>query len=204
MWEWTFRPILIIRFVIRVSHLPNYPLLSLTMFGQDQLPQWNSEDPEMSLVSLWESLHTRARDMFREAGTHLEIVFIVGNDGTVQPQPIASPMTREAVAEVLQQQIPGSPVCGLIHIGEGWAYVPTGKGDHTHKQLVLGEMRVSDLNEDDRTEVLASCLLSRGGNARALLEEIVRPADSPPLFGRTILNENARFPLGNVFSASGE
>ncbi|MBT3191248.1 MAG: hypothetical protein HN341_01705 [Verrucomicrobia bacterium] len=168
------------------------------MIRPEQQPQWNSEDPETSLVSLWKFLHAQAREMLLEAGTHLEIVFVVSGDGTVQPQPIAPPLPRDAVADVLREQIPGSSVCGLIHIGEGWAYIPTGKGDHTHKQLILGEMGVSDLNDDDRTEVLASSLLSQGGNRCALLDEIIRPAGGPASLGRTILNENARFPLGNV------
>lgn len=164
-----------------------------------ELPQWDGGKPEASLVRLWKCLHAQARKMFLEAGTHLEIVFIVGDDGTLQPQPIGPPMPRASIAQALREQIPDSPVCGLIHIGEGWAYIPKGKGDHTQKQLILGEMGVSDLNDEDKTEVLASGLLSRGGTCRMLLEEIVRTVDHAPSLGRTILNENARFPLGNVF-----
>jgi hypothetical protein len=165
------------------------------------LPQWNSADPETSLIALWNFLHGQAREMFLQAGTHLEILFLVAADGTLQPQPIAEPMTREVVASALKEQIPGSQVYGMIHIAEAWAYLPKGKGDHTQKQLVLGEMGVSDLNAEDRTELLVTSLLTRNGESRAWLDEIVR-RDSAIELGRLIENNNSRFPLGNVFGCS--
>jgi hypothetical protein len=165
-----------------------------------EMPQWNNQEPDASLVALWEFLHGQARTMFLQAGTHLEILFIVGADGALQPQPIAAPMTREDITHMLREQLPGSSVCGLIHIGEAWAYVPKGKGDHTHKQLRLGEMGVSDLNADDKFEVLATSLLSRAGDTRAILDEILRETDSTATLGRIIQANDARFPLGNVFT----
>jgi len=164
------------------------------------LPQWNIDDPNASLVTLWEFLHAQARNVFLKDGTHVEMVFLVGADGALQPQPIAEPMTREGVAEILREQMPDSNVHGLIHISEARAYIPKGKGDHTHKQLRLGEMGVSDLNAEDKTEVLVTSLLSRDGDSRAWLDEIVREQDGTAGVGRLIQVNHARFPLGNVFA----
>jgi hypothetical protein len=163
------------------------------------MPRWNSQEPDASLIALWEFLHAQAQTMFLQAGTHLEILFIVGADGTLQPQPIAAPMTHDEITHMLREQLPGSSVYGLIHIGEAWAYIPKGKGDHTHKQLRLGEMGVSDLNADDKIDVLATSLLSRAGDTRARLDEILRETDSTATLGRCIQATDSRFPLGNVF-----
>jgi hypothetical protein len=166
------------------------------------IPQWDAQELDASLVALWECLHAQARTMFLQHGSHLEILFLVGEDGSVQPQPIAEPMTREDVVQALREQIPGSNVYGLIHIGEAWVYMPKGKGDHTHKQLKLGEMAVSDLNADDKSEVLMTSLLSRDGVHRARLDEIVREEDKPARLGSLIQDNSPKFPLGNVFLPS--
>lgn len=92
-------------------------------------PEWNSADPRVSLLTQWEFSHDHARQVFLKDGTHVEILFILAEDGTMQPVPIAAPMTREDVSARLREQLPGSRVYGLIHIAEAWAYLPKGPDD---------------------------------------------------------------------------
>lgn len=87
-------------------------------------PEWNSADPRASLLAQWEFFHDHARQLFLQDGTHVEILFLLAKDGTMQPVPIAPPMTREEVTSQLREQLPGSRVYGLIHIGEAWAMCP--------------------------------------------------------------------------------
>lgn len=164
-------------------------------------PEWNASDPGVSLLAFGEFFHEHARATFLKDATHLEILFILAEDGTMQPQPISKPMTRESVAETLRQQIPGSAVYGLIHISEAWGYRPKGMTDHTLKQLHWGEMCVSDLNPEDKIELLAVNVLSRDGDRIAWLDEIVRDEGGAVAFGRSQKLTNARFPFGNVFES---
>lgn len=163
-------------------------------------PPWNSRDPGASLEALWEFLHAHARDVLAKDGSHVEMLFVVGGDGTLQPQPLVPPMTREQITQTLREQLPGSSVYGLIHIAEAWAYIPTDRGDHTFKQLKLGEMGVSDLKTEHKSEGLTVSMLSRDGDTRAYLDEIIRAPDNTITFGRIVRVTRPRFPLGNVFT----
>jgi len=162
-------------------------------------PEWNSADPRASLLAQWESFHDHARQVFLKDGTHVEILFILAEDGTMQPVPIAAPMTREDVSARLREQLPGSRVYGLIHIAEAWAYLPKGPDDHTRKQLEWGEMRVSSLRDEDKTELLIASLLSRDGDSMAWIDEIVREEKGQVRLGQPTKLSNIQFPLGNVF-----
>ena len=73
-------------------------------------------------------------------------------------------------------------------------------GDHTEKQLKLGELGVSDLNADDKSELLIVSRLSRDGDSQALMDEIIRGDNNTVTLGRVIKVTRARFPLGNVFA----
>jgi hypothetical protein len=162
-------------------------------------PRWDSKNPRGSLLALAEFLHEQARDTFLRDGTHVEILFLLADNGTIQPQPIVKPMTREHVARCLREQIPSSNIYGLIHIAEAWSYTAKGPDDHTLKQVAWGEMRVADLTDDDKAEVLMLSLLSRDGDDLAWVDRVVR---TPP--GTVSLEETRRLidsgsPFGNVF-----
>jgi len=164
-----------------------------------ETPRWNPAEPRASLMAQWEFFHDHARQVFLKDGTHVEILFLLADDGTMQPVPIAKPMTREEVSARLREQLPGSRVYGLIHIAEAWAYLPKGPDDHTRKQLEWGEMRVSSLRDEDKTELLMVSLLSRDGNSMAWIDEIVREKEGQVRLGRSAKLNTIDFPLGNVF-----
>ncbi|TFH13321.1 MAG: hypothetical protein E4H02_12015 [Lentisphaerales bacterium] len=162
-------------------------------------PQWDPSDPRASLLAFGEFFHEHARATFLKDGTHVNILFIMAENGTMQPVPIAKPMTNESVADTLREQLPGSNAYGLIHIAEGWGYVPRGRADHTLKQIRLGEMHIADLRDEDKIELLIVSLLSRDGVRKTWLDEIVRQDDAVSLRGSAELTDS-RFPLGNVFT----
>ncbi len=162
-------------------------------------PGWDATNPRASLLAYAEFLHEFARETFLRDETHVEILFILADNGTVQPLPIAKPMTREHVAICLREQLPGSNIYGLIHIAEAWSYTAKGPDDHTLKQVAWGEMRVADLVEDDRSEVLVLSLLSRDGDNLAWMDRIVRTAPGKVALEETQRTIDSGFPFGNVF-----
>jgi hypothetical protein len=162
-------------------------------------PKWNAAEPYESFMAYAEFLQEQARGMFLASGTHLEILFLLSSQGVIQPQPIAPPMGREQIADILRQQLPDSDVYGLIHIAEAWAYFHEGLNDPTLKQIVMGEIKPSELRDEHRSEVLLISLLTRDGQRQAWYDEIRRDQEGRCSFGRSGRNGNAKFPLGNVF-----
>ncbi len=167
-----------------------------------EFPRWDSSDSRASLRLAAEFLREQAHSTFLKDGTHIEILFILDDEGTVQPQPIVRPLTREQISKVLREHIPDSSIYGLIYIAESWGYHVKGGNDHTAKQLHLGEMRVSDLDDKDRCEVLLVCLLSREGDSLAWADDIERKEDGTVSIAPSPGRKDIRFPLGDVFSAS--
>ena len=162
-------------------------------------PKWNADKPHESFMAYAEFLREQARGMFLESGTHLEILFLLSSQGVIQPQPITPSMGREQIADILRQQLPDSDVCGLIHIAEAWAYFHEGRNDPTLKQIVMGEIRPSELRDEHRSEVLLISGLTRDGQSEAWYDEILRDKEGHCRFGRSGRNGKAKFPLGNVF-----
>ena len=62
---------------------------------------------------------------------------------------------------------------GVVFIGETWAYFMTEK-DHTAFQLLDGEMKVSDLNSEDKREALMVRMENGDGDCVVYLDEIIR------------------------------
>ena len=62
-------------------------------------------------------------------------------------------MDRNQFVEVLKQAIRANDIYGVIHIAESWSYFPRTPNDHTMKQVVEGEIAVSELKPGDKTDV---------------------------------------------------
>lgn len=129
-------------------------LLPMTKETHKPMPPWDKSNPAGSLRRLGEWYNERARGMFLKAGKHVELFFLFGQDGhgtMIQPQP---GMDREAFMANLKGTIKATNAYGVIQIGEVWAYIPPRPGDHTYRQVLEGEMKVSELKEGDKTEAL--------------------------------------------------
>jgi hypothetical protein len=60
-------------------------------------------------------------------------------------------------------------------VGEAWVrYAETGPSDHTLKQVIDGEIRVSELRPEDRREALTVTAHTRDGYAHTWIEETRR------------------------------
>lgn len=80
---------------------------------------------------------------------------------------------------------------GMIHIGEVWTYFAKGRGDHTVFQLLDGEMKVSELNDGDKTEALYLRMESREGDRLVYLNRIMRTGAAVELGGDRVIPDEA-------------
>ena len=89
---------------------------------------------------------------------------------------------------------------GVIQIAEAWTYNRRSAEDHTFKQVMFGEMRVSDLNQGDRTEALTVRMESRDGAGRLWISPILRGGGAKVSLGEAgLVEEPVGGRLGSVF-----
>ena len=79
-------------------------------------------------------------------GTHVELFFLFREDGSYSMGPPPPDMPKDQFVAVLRQRIRDDNTFGVVHILEAWVYVPKKPNDHTMKQILAGEMAVSDLS----------------------------------------------------------
>lgn len=118
------------------------------------MPPWDKSAPAESLRRLGLWYNERARGMFLEAGTHAELYFLFSQDGQGTLIQVPPGMPREIFQVNLQGTMRKLNTYGVIQIGEVWAYLPPRPDDHTYRQVLEGEMKVSELKPEDKTEAL--------------------------------------------------
>ena len=74
----------------------------------------------------------------------------------------------------LQGTIKANNAYGVIQIGEGWAYIPPRPDDHTYRQVLEGEMKVSELKPGDKKEALLIRYQSTDGDQCVWVNPIQR------------------------------
>ena len=118
------------------------------------MPPWDKSDPAGSLRRLGEWYCQRARDVFLKDGSHVELYFLFTRDGQGTMIQIPKGMDRETFMANLRGTIKATNAYGVIQIGEVWTYLPPKPNDHTYRQVVEGEMKVSELKPEDKTEAM--------------------------------------------------
>lgn len=83
-------------------------------------PDWNTLDKPGSLQQWIDVLNTEARRQFLEAGTHVEIFFIFGDEGLVEVVPIVG-MDKDDVVRDLKKMLDERDGYAFIHIAEATA-----------------------------------------------------------------------------------
>ena len=83
-------------------------------------PEWNNLDKSASLQQWIELLNNEARRQFLEAGTHVEIFFVFGNEGLMEVVPIVG-MDKDAVVRQLKKMLNERDGYAFIHIAEATA-----------------------------------------------------------------------------------
>lgn len=136
-------------------------------------PSWDMNDPIGSFRRYGEHLHQKARWMFLKDGHHAEMMFFFRSGGAAMLMLVRG--DRDEFAGNIRRIIRGSGVIGVVHICEAWTRFG-GKNDHITKQIVLGEMGVSDLRAEDRGEALFTSIQSSDGQATCWIDPIQRDA----------------------------
>ena len=88
---------------------------------------------------------------------------------------------------------------GVIQIGEVWAYIPPRPDDHTYRQVLEGEMKVSELKEGDKTEALLVRYQSAEGDQTVWVNPILRKASGVSLGDAIEIQGEALGRYGSLF-----
>ena len=146
-------------------------------------PTWNENDPMGSFRRHADHLHQKAKHLFLEHGRHIEIMIFFYDDGNTMPLPVPATGDRDRVSTVIRGALKGSRVIGVVHICEAWTRMSP-PGDHIAKQLMMGEMNVSDLHPQDRGEALFTSIQSSDGQTICKVDAILRGPTGKPRFGK--------------------
>lgn len=160
-------------------------------------PDWNTTDHPGSLRRYASWLNEVARATFLTDKTHVEIFFLLKSDGTgglVQPP---AGMDRTVFLGAMKISLQEHDIYGVIHIVEAWSYFPRKPNDHTMKQVVEGEIAVSELKPGDKTECLLVRVEGRDGAQHLWLSPILRTADGVALADPIEMDE----PMGGRFGS---
>ena len=137
-------------------------------------PKWDQEE-KVACMHLWaDYLHTQAKKMFEQDGTHGNILFIFDEEsGLISADLIPPKVEHSQVNASIKNAVQEHNLYGIILIGESWTYSIKDK-DHTARQLLNGEMSVSDLRPEDKRESLIVHMENRDGDCLVYLNEIIR------------------------------
>ncbi len=108
-------------------------------------------------------------------------------------------MPRDQFTKVLRETIRSNNTYGVIHILEAWIFIPKHPNDHTMKQILDGEIAVSDLKSGDKTEALVVRYECRDGAQRMWISPILRLKDGVALADAAEMGETAEGRFGSLF-----
>ncbi len=143
----------------------------------DTQPNWDQAD-KLACMNLWaDFFHAQAKQLFEQDGTHGNMLFLFDEErGLISADLIPPNLPHSHVNASIKHAVEEHNLYGVILIGESWSYFIKDK-DHTARQLLEGEMRVSDLRPEDKKETLLVQMESRDGDCIVYLDEIIR--DTP-------------------------
>ena len=166
------------------------------------LPVWVNADPSGSLRRHATWLNDLARETFLTDKLHIELFFLLKQDGQGGIAQPPSGMDRDQFVSLLKNSIQENDIYGVIHICETWSFFPKVPNDHTMKQITQGEIAVSDLKPGDKTEALMVRVECRDGTQHLWLSPIVRSKDAVFLSDAIELDEPVKGRFGTFFDVS--
>jgi hypothetical protein len=137
-------------------------------------PLWNPAAKSASIRKWVEHLHRESKREFLKDGTHAQLLFLFKDEGPVSITPVPPNTEHVRIYNAIRKAIRDNDLYAVIHIGEAWSYFMKGEKDHTAFQLMDGEMKISDLREEDKIENLYLRMESRDGDCIVHLDEIAR------------------------------
>jgi len=165
-------------------------------------PSWDMNDPMGSFHRYGKHLHQKARWMFMKDGNHAEMMFLFRSSGQGLVMLVRG--DRDEFAANIKGIIRGSGVIGVVHICEAWTRFG-GHNDHVTKQIMLGEIAVSDLRPQDRGEALFTSIQSSDGQSTCWVDPIHRDAGTGKVsLGKefTLVETGGRF--GKLFGQASQ
>ena len=108
-------------------------------------------------------------------------------------------MPKDQFVSVLRQKIRYDNTFGVVHILGAWVFIPKHPNDHTMKQILAGEMAVSELKKGDKTEALVVRYECLNGDQRMWINPILRPKDGVALADPVEMGDEAGGRFGSLF-----
>jgi len=155
-------------------------------------PLWNPLNKQASIFKWAEHLHQESKRVFLADKTHAHLIFSFKDEGPVGISPVPPKTDHAQIYEAIKRAIKDNDLYGVIHVGECWAYFPRHKRDHTVAQIMDGEIKVSELKDEDKSEVLYLRMENRDGGCVVYLDEILRNGGNVTLGDRRTLNGEKR------------
>jgi hypothetical protein len=157
-------------------------------------PLWNPSEKSASIRKWAEELHKESKRVFLLDKTHAHLLFLFKDEGPVGINPIPPKTDQAQIYEAIRRAVKDNNLYAVIYVGEVWTYFLKHKKDHTAFQLLDGEMKVSDLRDEDKTEALYLKMESRDGASLIYLDKIVRDKGQVGLGdGKTIEGEDLKW-----------
>ena len=137
--------------------------------------------------------------MFLEAGSHVEIYFLFSRDGKGTLIQVPPGMDRETFMANFKGTMLKMGSYGVIQIAEVWTYLPPRPDDHTFRQVLEGEIKVSELKPEDRTEALLVRYQSSDGTQCVWVNPIQRMPSGVSLGDAIEIQGEALGRFGSLF-----
>lgn len=144
-------------------------------------PEWIT-NAESECIRKWtEYLHAEAKRLFAQDGTHVNLLFCFNKEhGLVSVNPVPQNIDQDQLDSAIMNAVIEHHLYGVVFIGETWMYFVKEK-DHTAFQLLDGEMKVSDLNDEDKREALIVRMENSEEECIIFLDEIKRDENGTTL-----------------------
>jgi hypothetical protein len=159
---------------------------------------WDAARPAESFKAFARHVHWQAKEILLRDGRHVEMLFFMPLDGNGHVVLWRSD-DRDIEADWLRRHVREHYAYGIVRVVEAWARFAAGPSDHTLRQIVDGEIKVSELRPGDRKEVLMVSAQSRDGWANSWNDEILRGQGGKPIFGACLEVSDFRGRFGSVF-----
>lgn len=144
-------------------------------------PKWITQAESECLRNWTDHLHVEAKRLMAQDSTHACLLFLFNKEnGLISINQVPPGVDHNQLDEAIVGAIREHHLYGVILISETWAYFAKEK-DHTAFQLLDGEMKVSDLNDEDKREALMVRMENRDGGSLVYLNEIIRSKDGVTL-----------------------
>lgn len=135
-----------------------------------RVKDFDQGSPKLSFERWSGEILAMAKNVLCHDGYHSPMAFFVMSDGETLGVTLSEWMedneSKNLFASFMHQAAAATELYGVAMITEAWAYKGRGKDDHVVKQLQCGEISVSELNPEDREEILMVHVQSREGMNR--------------------------------------